>query len=134
MNEERKRILDMLANGKINAEEAEKLISAIEQGEKKSTDSPRKLPKYLFVKVNEEDGDNVNIRIPMKLISAGIKLTSLIPQSAQSKINEKLEEKGVDFDIKNISQESLFELVDALTEFEVNVEGKETVKIYCGDA
>jgi len=140
MTEERKKILEMLANGKITIAEAEKLLNAVES---KIDESPKgellsqtKIPKYLFVKVDSTNGDKVNIRIPLKIIRAGIKLKSLIPQEAQEKIDEKLGEKGVNFKLEDISDENIHELMEALTEFEVNVEDRkgENVRIYCGDS
>lgn len=140
MTEERKRILDMLATGKITAAEAEKLLNAVENKNNNRTKggalSKTNIPRYLFVKVDSKDGDKVNIRIPLKLIRAGIKLKSLIPHEAQEKIDQKLREKGVNFKLEEISEENLHELMEALTDFEVNVEEKrgEIVKIYCGDS
>jgi len=140
MTEDRKRILDMLADGKITSDEAEKLLNAVES---KKHEVPKggdyaiaNIPKYLFVKVDSKEGDKVNIRVPLKIIRAGIKLKSLIPQEAQEKIDEKLGEKGVNFKLEDISEENIHELMEALTEFEVNVEDKkgENVKIYCGDS
>ena len=139
MTEERKKILEMLANGKISTEEAEKLLDAV--GNKidenlKAVALPKtKIPKYLFIKVDSTNGDKVNIRVPLKIIRAGIKLKSLIPQEAQDKIDEKLGEKGVDFKLEDISDENIHEFMQALTEFEVNVEDRkgENVRIYCGD-
>ena len=94
MNEERKKVLQMLAEGKISADEAERLLEALEN--RISEASPATslaetgLPKYLFVKVDSTSGDKVNIRVPMRLIQAGIKLKSLLPLDAQDKINAKL--------------------------------------------
>ena len=140
MVEERKKILEMLANKKISTEEAEKLLNAVESKRnetlKGDASSEAKIPKYLFVKVDSTNGDKVNIRVPLKIIRAGIKLKSLIPQDAQDKIDEKLGEKGVNFKLEDISDENIHELMEALAEFEVNVEDRkgENVKIYCGDA
>jgi hypothetical protein len=140
MTEERKKILEMLANEKITIAEAEKLLHAVES---KIDEKPKgeallktRIPKYLFVKVDSTNGDKVNIRVPLKIIRAGIKLKSLIPQEAQDKIDEKLGEKGVNFKLEDISDENIQELMEALTDFEVNVEDKkgENVKIYCGDS
>jgi hypothetical protein len=139
MTEERKKILEMLANGKINTEEAEKLLDAVESNRdenlKPDALPKTKIPRYLFVRVDSTNGDKVNIRVPLKIIRAGIKLKSLIPQEAQEKIDEKLGEKGVDFKLEDISDENIHEFMQALTEFEVNVEDRkgENVRIYCGD-
>ena len=138
MSAERKKVLEMLANGKINADEAERLLNALE--DKKSENSQSKtaangpLPKYLFVKVDSSDGDNVNIRVPLKLIRAGINLKSLLPREAQDKIKENLTEKGINLD--DINPENFEEIIDALREFEVNVDEKrgDKVRIYCGNS
>ena len=139
MNEERKKVLDMLAEGKISADEAERLLDALEN--KTTETSPQtaltktldNLPKYLFVKVDAVDGDKVNIRVPLKLVKAGIKLQALLPQDAQDKINAKLNEKGINLD--DFKAENFKDILDALTEFEVNVDDKkgDKVRIYCGN-
>ena len=139
MNEERKKVLEMLAEGKISADEAERLLEALECKAKETspqtalTETLNNLPKYLFVKVDSVDGDKVNIRIPLKLIRAGIKLKALLPQDAQDKINIKLNEKGINLD--DFEAENFKDILDALTEFEVNVDEKkgDKVRIYCGD-
>jgi hypothetical protein len=60
-----------------------------------------------------------------------MKLTSLIPGNASNKVNEALREKGIDFDLRNLKTEDLEELVDALSELEVDVQdGKEKVRVY----
>ncbi|MDH3799521.1 MAG: hypothetical protein OES70_12810 [Desulfobacterales bacterium] len=139
MNEERKKVLDMLAGGKISADEAERLINALEN--KTTETSPQtalsetldNLPRYLFVKVDAVDGDKVNIRVPLKLVKAGIKLQALLPQDAQDKINTKLNEKGINLD--DFKAENFKDILDAISEFELNVDDKkgDKVRIYCGN-
>ena len=139
MNEERKKVLEMLAEGKISANEAERLLETLES--KATETSPQtalmetltNLPKYLFVKVDSVDGDKVNIRVPLKLIKAGIKLQALLPQDAQDKVNAKLNEKGINLD--DFKAENFKDILDALTEFELNVDEKkgDKVRIYCGN-
>jgi hypothetical protein len=138
MNEERKKVLEMLASGKISADEAERLLEALESRGSEASPAPALtatgMPKYLFVKVDSTSGDKVNIRVPMKLIQAGIKLKSLLPSDAQDKINAKLSEKGINLD--DFNTENLKDLLDALSELEVNVDDKkgDKVRIYCGNA
>ena len=140
MSEERKKVLDMLAAGKISADEAERLLDALQ--DKTAGASPQTalaktlddLPQYLFVKVDSVDGDKVNIRIPLKLVKAGIKLQALLPQDAQDKINAKLGEKGIN--LEDFKAENFKDILDALTEFEMNVDDKkgDKVRIYCGNS
>jgi hypothetical protein len=139
MNAERKKVLEMLAEGKISADEAERLLEALENKATETspqtalTETLNSLPKYLFVKVDAVDGDKVNIRVPLKLVKAGIKLQALLPQDAQDKINAKLNEKGINLD--DFKDENFKDLLDALTEFELNVDDKkgDKVRIYCGN-
>ncbi len=139
MNDTRKRILDMLADKKITAEEADRLLDALETGDGGAAatpvvETPRKGPwKYLRVTVTPAEGaerqDKVNVRVPMSLIRAGIKLTALIPQHAQDKIDEALKDKGIKFDMKSIKKEDLEELIEALADMEVDVDGHQGEKV-----
>jgi hypothetical protein len=141
MSESRKRILEMLSEKKISVDEAERLLAAIgaEGGNDAETiqASPvkKQAPKYLRVVVdtmpeNGNVGDKVNVKVPMNLIRAGMKLTSLIPPQATDKMNEAMRDKGIDFDMRNLKPEDLEEIVDALSDLEVNVDGKDTVRVY----
>ncbi|MBN1298735.1 MAG: hypothetical protein JW997_03500 [Actinobacteria bacterium] len=139
MNEERKKILELLSEGKINADEADRLISAIEgtgsTDEDQAKSASASFPKYLRILVepgeNSEKQERVNIRVPVKLIRAGLKLASFIPKDAQHKVNEALQEKGIVADFTKLKPEDLEELLQQINDLSVNVEGKETVKIFC---
>ena len=135
MSVERKKILDMLSEKKITAEEAEKLLSAISKEEENGTGAVKKEPKYLRVMVEPRPGsenpDRVNIRVPIKLIRAGLKLAALIPKSAQSQVNDALHEKGIEMDFSQIKPEDLDNIVAQLDDLTVDVEGKESVRIFC---
>jgi hypothetical protein len=137
MNEERKRILEMLAEGKINTDEAERLLSALSNETEKGPDITEKLSgiKYLRVVVEpvpgSENPEKVNIRVPLKLIRAGLKLAAFIPKDAQGKVNEALHEKGINVDFSRIKPEDLEELLEQLSDLTVDVEGKEKVRVFC---
>lgn len=144
MSDNQKRILDMLAEKKITVDEAQRLLSLVDPEKdaeaRTAGDSAEKKPnpKYLRVVVqpnaesgSRSDGEKVNIRVPITLIRAGMKLTSLIPPHASDHVNEALREKGIDFDLRNLKSEDLEELLDALSDLEVDVQnGKEKVHVY----
>ena len=140
MSDNRKRILDMLEAGKINAEEAMKLLSATENSYGESGEgklSAFKKIKYLRVMVDnphKKGGDRperVNFRVPVSLIRAGMRFTKLIPRDAACHIEGALHEKGIDFNIKNIKDEDIEELINALRELEVDIDGGEgKVRVY----
>jgi len=138
MSDEKKRILEMLAQGKINADEAERLLSAISNSEQTQTgqgDAGKKPePRYLRIMVepgpDSDKPEKVNIRVPYKLIRAGLKLASFVPKNAQVKVNEALQEKGMEIDFSKIKPEDLEEIIRQLDDLSVNVDGKETVRIF----
>jgi hypothetical protein len=142
MSDNRTRILEMLAEKKITVDEAERLLAVAGNGEKKETSyapvntTNNKVPKFLRVVVEPgpgqgaEDVEKVNVRVPMSLIRAGMKLTSLIPPHASDKMNEAMREKGVDFDLRNMKPEDLEDLINALSDLEVDVDGKTKVRVF----
>jgi hypothetical protein len=145
MSENQKKILEMLSQGKISTDEAYRLLGAVDSEDKRQEGAVKTEPeirgkaKYLRVTVtpqdnhgNSENVDRVNVRVPMSLIRAGIKLTSLIPGDAMNKVNDALQEKGINFDVRNIKAEDIEELIDALGDLEVDVESShgEKVKVF----
>jgi hypothetical protein len=138
MNDSRKRILEMLADKKISAEEADQLLEALGRGEAApaplaAVEGPKRTWKYLRVTVTPGEGaerqEKVNVRVPVSLIRAGIKLTALIPPHAQDKIDAALKDKGINFDVRSLKKEDLEELVEALADMEVDVDGRNGEKV-----
>jgi len=140
MSDSQKRILDLLAEKKISVDEAQRLLSLTEPDKDTGTGGAAESAgakgkaKYFRVQVQPEAGSgkkSVNVRIPMALIHAGMKFSALIPANASDEVNEALREKGIDFDVRNLKPEDFEELVAALTDFEVDVNGgREKVHIY----
>jgi len=127
MSEDRSRILNMLAAGKISAEEAERLLDALDS---RTTDAAstgsapsmikgdptpllNALPKFLHVKVDGEEGEKVDVKV-------------------MDQINSQMAESGMSIDFSNFKPEDIDELIEALREMEVNVDGKngEKVRVY----
>ncbi len=147
MSESRRQVLQMLADHKITAEEAERLLSALEPnggqrgngvsgaGETSERDAepakPR--PKYLRVLVESDEGatgkagpTSVNIRVPMRLLRAGVRLASLIPAQAHEHLDQALSKQGIPLTLSQIKPENLEELIDSLDDLTVDVAGKES--------
>jgi hypothetical protein len=143
MNDQRKQILQMLSDGKINVDEAERLLEALGKNESAPTETEisepgdGKKPKFLYVKVegeSEEHGghENVNIKIPIVLLKAGIKLGSMMPEHARTKINSHLSEKGLNIDLNHIDPEHVDAILEALRESTIDIDSEhKKVKIYC---
>jgi hypothetical protein len=154
MNENRKQILEMLAAGKITADEAERLLAAIEPGQAASSAeftgkttgengaNVKTRSKYLRVLVEADESmtgmkgpTTVNVRVPMQLLRAGVRLASLIPQQAHQQLDEALNRHGVPLTLSQIKPENLEELIDHLEDLTVDVDGKEgnttKVRVFC---
>jgi hypothetical protein len=141
MSEDRKQILEMLAAGQVTADEAERLLAVLDASADKEaangTDSAAGHgPQYLRVLVDghdEKEGPvKVNVRVPIKLIRAGVKLSSLIPTVARDRMNEAMHEQGVDFDLNQVTPENLDELVRQLSDLTIDVDSQDTkVRVFC---
>lgn len=134
MSEERKKVLEMLAEGKISSDEADRLLDKIESrpdprravlGETSESRRPG-VPKYLRVLVDGA-GDKVNIRVPLALVRTGIKLTTMLPSEA----NKKIKAQGID--LSELGELQGYELVKALAELTVDVDSSDgsTVRVFC---
>ena len=150
MSEARRQVLEMLGAGKITAEEAERLIAALEKDSAPSGVAPEvrraAKPKYLRVMVESDDPSEsshgpirVNTRVPMQLLRAGVKLASLIPPQARTHVDQALHEQGIPFAMNQIKPENLEEIVDQLTDLTVDVDmddfdrkkQKVKVRVFC---
>jgi hypothetical protein len=135
MNENRRQILEMLSVGKITADEAERLISAVEKDPPPTGTEAKTKPKYIRVVVDDNGkgtGTKANIRVPMQLLRSGVKLAALLPVQARDHVNSALHEHGVAFDLSQIKPENLEELVDQLDELTVDVDDKDVkVRVFC---
>jgi hypothetical protein len=155
MNENRRQILEMLAAGKITAEEAERLLAALDpepvtvggmsngtsgSGAKSST--TKTTPKYsrVLVEADEQMTGNrglttVNVRVPMQLLRAGVRLAALIPQQAHDQLDSALSSHGIPLTLSQIKPENLEELIDHLEDLTVDVDGKDgnatKVRVFC---
>ncbi len=142
MSEDRRRILKMLAESKLSVEEAESLLDALKSSEAgesvvdlkelTNTEQPRVLPKHLRVTVTEHGSEVANIRIPLRLLRAGIKLAAIMPGNAQEKVNQAINERGLDLDLNNLSPEALDDLVESLNDLAIDVDQEDTqVRVFC---
>jgi hypothetical protein len=142
MNEHRRQILQMLAEGKITADEAERLIDALEREQPESPPGaaprPKARPKYLRVLVSEAEnsgGDGpsrVNIRVPLQLLRAGVRLTSLVPAQALTRVNAELDKSGVPIDLTQLKPQHIEDLIDQLDDVMVDVDQPDAkVQVFC---
>ena len=156
MAEEQKRILQMLAEGKITVDEASRLLYLVgaktedaEAAEPAGTPrAPRSQAKFLYVKVEPKEGaanaefaghgpgphyghERVNVRVPLALVRAGMKLTALMPPHVAEDVNQAMKDNGFGFDVRNLKDEDIERLIAALGESEIAVDSdRATVHVY----
>ena len=151
MSQERHRILQMLADGKLSVDEATQLLDAAggPVGPSAAGAIPADTPaggsrqvKYLRITVDDpgdeaagKGAERVNIRVPIKLLRAGIKLGSLMPGDVGEKVGEALSAKGINLnlDVGKLAPDDLEELIGGLADLTIDVDGKgnEKVRIRC---
>jgi hypothetical protein len=147
MDEEVRSILDLLAQGKITVDEAHRLIEAVNRLEAQ----PRPLPaaaapetpktaipdggvQFLRVKVNKAANGfrpekEVNIRVPVSLMSTGMRLGSIIQGFGGEQLKEKMRERGIDW--SKLDEAKLREVLKK-GELLLDVEdGKSHVQVTC---
>ncbi|MGA7524112.1 MAG: hypothetical protein WBW84_16795 [Acidobacteriaceae bacterium] len=155
MGDERRQVLEMLAAGKISADEAERLLTALEGGARNGATGAtagaasgaaagsKAKPKYLRVLVEADESmtglrggpTTVNVRVPMQLLRAGVRLAGLIPQQAHDQLDAAFSKHGVPLTLSQIKPENLEELIDHLEDLTVDVNGKDgnptKVRVFC---
>ena len=87
----------------------------------------RSRPRYLRIEVKDNDGEDVNIRLPMGLVRTGLKISTMVPND----VDRKLRQQGVD--LSALGQLDDEELVERLRDLNVDVSsaGGERVRVYC---
>ncbi len=86
MSEERKRILQMLEEGKINVDEANDLLSTLEGENRVEKTKNSSKAKSIKILVEENGKEQVNISIPMVIAKSFMKF---IPKSAKKSLDKE---------------------------------------------
>jgi SHOCT-like protein len=137
MSAEIRKILEMLAQGKISAADAERLFDKLSsapsalQSEAPAGPAPatgEEKPRHLRIQVDgPEKSDVVNIRVPLSFLRTGLGLVAVLPP----RVNQKLAEKGIDLSaLSNLKGE---EFIQALRELNMDIESHDgkKVRIFC---
>jgi len=136
MTSERRQILEMLSAGKISADEAERLLQLTSGGGSTGSANATAVtttvaqildPKFIRVIVEPDHTatgnharHHVNVRVPLKIIRAGVNLASLIPNDAGNMVQDSLLSKGYKGDLSKLDASALDELIEALQELSID--------------
>lgn len=137
MSEETRKVLEMLAAGKINSQDAERLLDKLAaskgreenaNGNGATTDarSSSKL-RFLRVLVDTGEGHDVNVKVPLGFLRAGVKLLGVLPP----KVAQRLNEKGFSLDfLSELKGEDLEEALNTL-HVDIDTDEGQHVRVFC---
>lgn len=144
MSAETKQVLEMLREGKITTEDAEKLLDKLSgspaspsgtaaggpaAGAQPAANASRTSgkPRYLRIQVERPGRENVNMRVPLSLAGAGIGWMALIPP----RVSERLAEQGID--LSGLAGLKAEEIKEALENTSIDVDRGDgrKVRVFC---
>lgn len=105
-----RRILDMLSQGKITVDEADRLLKAL--GEDRPADTAadgRARARWFRVNTHKPAKDDthrpkdVNIRVPVAVVKGGMRLGAIIATFAGEKAAQRMKARGLDLDLSTIN-------------------------------
>jgi len=134
MNEETRKVLEMLSEGKISVQEAEQLLRAVSAPIGPASDDRKVEPKYFRILVNKparegRKAEAVNIRVPMTVVRGGLRLGALFPGMLG---NKKIHlGNGNELDLSKLTYTDLEAMIRDIGELTVDVDGEEQVRIRC---
>jgi hypothetical protein len=120
MSDERRRVLDLLAQGKITVDEADELLKTLGANATReaagappagdaATNDPQRT-RWVRINVhrlaNDHRGEkDVNIRVPIAVVKGGMRLGAIIATFAGEKAAQRMKARGIDLDISKINDD-----------------------------
>jgi len=143
MSDETRRVLELLAQGKITVDEADQLLRALRSpaapdSATPSPNAPRDPAAFRHLRINVKkasaDGrrdKDVNIRVPIAVVRGGLRLGAIIP-GLGDRMTARLRERGLDMDLTAIDASTIESFLKDFGELNIDVnQGRETVRITC---
>jgi hypothetical protein len=150
MSAETKKVLEMLAAGKISTEDAERLLDKISgataatratgsqssatvtsTGGAATPSTPSaanaKRPRYLRIQVERPGREGTSIRVPIPFVRNGRHWMAILPE----RVSDKLREHGIDFCSLEAMSDEDFQRTLGQMNVDVESDGGKRVRIYC---
>jgi len=141
MSDDIRRVLDLLAQGKVTVEEADRLLRAVTADEPRPQDGPpaadRPKLRWLRIAVHKPARDghhdkDVNIRVPIAIIKSGMRLGALIPGMAGEQVSARLRERGLDIDFSKLDAAAIDDMLKEISDTNIEIDaGRAQVRITC---
>jgi len=128
MSVETRKVLEMLAEGKITTADAERLLDKLAASPDSADAKPSEnlgtgTKKFLRVLIERPLGADVNVRVPLSFVRSGISIAGVLPP----KVMEQLMQEGID--VRMFGQK----VDQTLDELHVDMETKsgKRVRVFC---
>jgi len=144
MSDDTRRILDLVAQGKITVDEAQQLLGAIGAPSVETAahgahadDSARPTPRWMRIAIHQAAREgrrdkDVNIRVPLAIVRSGMRLGALIPGLAGEQIQARMRERGLDVDFSKLDAAAIDTVLQELGDSNIEIDsGKAQVRITC---
>jgi hypothetical protein len=124
MSNDTRRILEMVSQGKISVQEADELLAAVAGAHAEAAapvGSEKKEARWLRISIDKQgDGGRhkeVNMRVPVSIVRAGVRLSALMPQGIH---------------VSRIDPKQLEQVISSMGEMVIDVDnGRARVRIGC---
>jgi hypothetical protein len=107
-----RRVLDMLSQGKITVDEADRLLKAVgaeRPAEADTAGDGRPRARWFRINIHKPANDqahapkDVNIRVPIAVVKGGMRLGAIIATFAGEKAAQRMKDRGLDLDLSTIN-------------------------------
>jgi hypothetical protein len=142
MGDETRRVLDLMAQGKITVDEAQQLLGAINAPASASAapaagadESERPKPRWVRIAIHKSAKEgrhdkDVNIRVPIAIVRNGMRLGALIPGLAGEQVAARMRERGLDVDFSKLEAVDIDAMLKELGDTNIEIDsGKAQVRI-----
>jgi SHOCT-like domain len=149
MSDQTRRILDLLAGGRITADEADRLLAALQESGEESPAGPaaggeanRAAGRFLRIEVQKtgtggQPPRRVNIRVPLTVVRSGLRLGALLGgfkgdrgSGRFGRLSERLRANGVDVDFDQLDADKLEALLRETGEVTLDIDdGRAQVRV-----
>ena len=142
MSDETRRVLDLVAQGKITVDEAQQLLGAINAPATEAAATPggadeseRQRPKWLRIAIHQPGKEghrdkDLNIRGPIAIVRSGMRLGALIPGLAGEQVQARMRERGLDVDFSKLDAAAIDSVFKDLHDTNIEIDdGKAQVRI-----
>ena len=144
-----RRILDLLAQGKITVDDADRLIKALGDAQAQADDampegSERPKPSWFRINIHKPANEHrqakdMTIRVPVSVMRGGMRLGAIIGSFAGEKAARRMRERGIDLDLSkingdlsNLNGPEFDQFLKSLDDVNIEIDdGKSQVRITC---